>query len=177
MLNVHRNRLLGTGRRGEREYGGEGRGRLQTYRYTVTTRMISALRWAAVRAILMFQQEVMDKVTRQCPQTTTFLKRKRAEAVSNRGPSAYQPNALPLGSLEGICTVPVLSEGIKGVTASSLAQGDFSLSLSSQFIYNNICQNVMYVYLTCSFRGYNRCYSIQPDSRGFQFKSFFIVHI
>ena len=38
----------------------------------------------------------MDKVTGQCPQTTTFLKR-RAEAVSNRGPSAYQPNALPLG--------------------------------------------------------------------------------
>ena len=39
----------------------------------------------------------MDKVTGQCPQTTTFLKRKGAEAVSNRGPSAYQPNALPLG--------------------------------------------------------------------------------
>ena len=29
--------------------------RLYTYRYTVTTRMISALRWAAMRAILMFQ--------------------------------------------------------------------------------------------------------------------------
>ena len=33
---------------------------------------------------------VMDKVTRQCLQTTTFLKRKRAKAESNRGPSAYQ---------------------------------------------------------------------------------------
>ena len=49
-----------------------------TYRYTVTTRMIPALRWAAMRAILMFQQEVMDKVTRQCPQTTTFLERKES---------------------------------------------------------------------------------------------------
>ena len=39
----------------------------------------------------------MDKVTRQCPQTTTFWRERRAEAVSNRGPSAYQPNALPLG--------------------------------------------------------------------------------
>ena len=41
----------------------------------------------------------MDKVTRQCPQTTTFfeLRERRAEAVSNRGPSAYKPNALPLG--------------------------------------------------------------------------------
>ena len=37
---------------------------------------------------------VKDKVTRQCPQ---LLKRKETEADSNRGPSAYQPNALPLG--------------------------------------------------------------------------------
>ena len=35
-------------------YGGGGR-RLYTYRYTVTTRMIPALRWAAMRTILMFQ--------------------------------------------------------------------------------------------------------------------------
>ena len=34
---------------------------------------------------------VRDKVTRQCPQTTTFSKSKRrAEAESNRGPSAYK---------------------------------------------------------------------------------------
>ena len=39
---------------------------------------------------------VRDKDTRQCPQTT-FLKRKEAEADSNRGPPAYQPNTLPLG--------------------------------------------------------------------------------
>ena len=31
-----------------------GGGILQTYRYTVTIRMTSALRWAAMRAILMF---------------------------------------------------------------------------------------------------------------------------
>ena len=45
VLNVHR--LLGTGRMG-------GRGRVDTYRYTVTTRMIPGLRWAATRAILIF---------------------------------------------------------------------------------------------------------------------------
>ena len=54
----------------------EGTGGLYTYRYTVTTRMTSALRWAAVRDILMFHNcdfiIVRDKVTRQCPQTTTF---------------------------------------------------------------------------------------------------------
>ena len=36
------------------EGGREGEGRLYTYRYTVTTRMTSALRLAAMRAILMF---------------------------------------------------------------------------------------------------------------------------
>ena len=40
---------------------------------------------------------VRDKVTRQCPHTTTFGSERRAEADSNRGPSAYQPTALPLG--------------------------------------------------------------------------------
>ena len=44
-------------RDGEKGGGGMevgGRGRLYTYRYTVTTRMTFALRWAAMRAILMF---------------------------------------------------------------------------------------------------------------------------
>jgi len=44
-------------RNGEREwegYGGGRRGRLYTHRYTVTTRMTPALRWAKMRAVLMF---------------------------------------------------------------------------------------------------------------------------
>ena len=41
---------------------------------------------------------VRNKVTRQCPQTTPlFWRERRAEAVLNRGPSAYHPTALPLG--------------------------------------------------------------------------------
>ena len=49
-------RLIRDGEKGGgRGYGGEGRGRLYTYRYTVTTRMIPALRWAVKRVILMFQ--------------------------------------------------------------------------------------------------------------------------
>ena len=48
--------ITGTGRRGT---GGRGmklrdRGDYNAYRYTVTTRMTPALRWAAMRAILMF---------------------------------------------------------------------------------------------------------------------------
>ena len=38
---------------------------------------------------------VRDKVTRQCPQNTTFLKRE--ESGIELRPSVYQPNAFPLG--------------------------------------------------------------------------------
>ena len=49
-------RLIRDGDMGEggMERGGWERGGLYTYRYTVTTRMTPALRWAAMRAILMF---------------------------------------------------------------------------------------------------------------------------
>ena len=48
-------RLIRDGEKGGREYGGGGRGRLCSYRYAViTTGMTFALRWAAMRAILMF---------------------------------------------------------------------------------------------------------------------------
>ena len=40
---------------------------------------------------------VRDNVTRQCPETTSFEEKGEPKAVSNRSPSAYQPNALPLG--------------------------------------------------------------------------------
>ena len=50
----------------------EEEGRLYTYHYTVTARMTPALRWAAMRDIFNVSFIVRDKVTRQCPQTTTF---------------------------------------------------------------------------------------------------------
>ena len=43
------------GGRGSRGGGEREMGRLYTYRCTVTTRMIPVLRWAVMRAILMFQ--------------------------------------------------------------------------------------------------------------------------
>ena len=54
---------------------------------------------------------VRDKVTRQCPHTTTFEER-RAEAESNRGP-AYQPNAVPLGQTGSLKQAPPLRAVIK----------------------------------------------------------------
>ena len=63
-----------------------GRGRLYTYRYTVTTGMTLALRWAAMRAILMFHNIVRDKVTRQCPQTTTFEEKREPKRIRTEIP-------------------------------------------------------------------------------------------
>ena len=57
------------------EVGEEG-GILYTYRYTVTTRMTPALRWAGDESHVNVLSIVRDKVTRRCPETTTFLKRK-----------------------------------------------------------------------------------------------------
>ena len=81
---------------GGRGYGGWGRGRIYTYRYTVTTGMISALIWAAVRDILMFHNCGWQS-HKTVSTDHNFWRERRAEADSNRGPSAYQPNALPLG--------------------------------------------------------------------------------
>ena len=92
MPNVHRNQtaLLGTGEKGGRGgggYGGGGSGRLYTYCYM-----------GSDGSHFNVSLTVRDKVTRQCPHWDhNFWKERRAEADSNRGPSAYQPNALPLG--------------------------------------------------------------------------------
>ena len=52
-----------------------------------------------MRAILMFQWEVMDKVTRQCPLTNHNLFEERGEPKRYRTEvlPLHQPNALPLG--------------------------------------------------------------------------------
>ena len=47
-------RLIRDGEKGVGGYGGGERGRLYSYRYTVTTRVTLASRWAAMRGILMF---------------------------------------------------------------------------------------------------------------------------
>ena len=61
------------------------------YRYTVTTRMTSALRWVA---ILMFHN-CEGQSTRQCPHTTTFEEK--------RDPKRYRTEVLPLTSLTPYC--------------------------------------------------------------------------
>ena len=65
-------------------------------RYTVTTRIIPALRRAAMRAILMFHN-CEGQCHKKVSTDHNFSRERRAKADSNRGPSAYQPNTLPLG--------------------------------------------------------------------------------
>ena len=74
-------RLIRDGEKGGKGYGGGGRGRLYTYRYTVTTGMTSALRWAAMRAVLMFHN-----CEGQCPQTTAFEEKGEPKRIRTEVP-------------------------------------------------------------------------------------------
>ena len=56
---------------GERRYGGGGRGRVCTYRYTITTRM-TCMKMGSDESRFNVSLIVRDNVTRPCPQTTTF---------------------------------------------------------------------------------------------------------
>ena len=58
--------------------------------------MTYALRQAAMRAILMFHN-CEGQSHKTASTDHNFWRERSTEADSNRGPSAYQPNALPLG--------------------------------------------------------------------------------
>ena len=58
--------------------------------------MTSALRWAAMRAILVFHN-CEGQSHKTASTDHSFWRERRAEADSNRSRSAYHPNALPLG--------------------------------------------------------------------------------
>ena len=77
------------------------------YRYTVITRMTSALRWAALRAILMFHN-CEGQSHKTVSTDHNFWRERRAEADSNRGLSAYQPNALVLSHPGSLVDVPLV---------------------------------------------------------------------
>ena len=67
-------------------YGGGGRGRVYTYIFCIK------MGTAAMRAILIFQSEVMDKVTRQVSTNHNLFKEKGE-------PKRYRTEVLPLTSL------------------------------------------------------------------------------
>ena len=71
-------------------YGGGGRGRVYTYRYAVTTRM-TFIKMGSDESHFNVSLIVKDKVTRQCPQTTTFEEKGE--------PKRHRTEVLPLTSL------------------------------------------------------------------------------
>ena len=76
---------------GGRGYGGGGRGRIYTYRFTVTTRMTCVKMGSdesSDESHFNVSLIVRDKVTRQCPQTTTFEEKGE--------PKRYRTEVLPL---------------------------------------------------------------------------------
>ena len=79
---------------GGRGYGGGGRGRVYTHRYTVTTRM-TCIKMGSDESHFDVSLIVRDKVTRQCPQTTIFEekgepKRYRTEVLRLTGLPPYR---------------------------------------------------------------------------------------
>ena len=82
--------------------------------------MIYALRWAAMRAILMFHN--CERKSHKTVSTDhNFWRERRAEADSNRGPSAYQPNALPLGQTGSHISFANLNSAFYHASASFLS--------------------------------------------------------
>ena len=75
---------------GRRRFGGGVRGRVYTYRYTVTTRM-TCIKMGGNESHFNVSLVVRDKVTRQCPQTTNFEEKGE--------PKRYRTEVLPLTSL------------------------------------------------------------------------------
>ena len=66
-------------------YGGGGRGRLYTYHYTVTTRM-TCIEVDSDESHFNVSLAVRDKVTRQCPQTTTFEEKRESKQIRTEVP-------------------------------------------------------------------------------------------
>ena len=79
---------------GGRRYGGVGRGRVYTYRYTVTTRM-TCIKMGSDESHFNVSLIVRDKITRQCPQTTTFEKKGEPKWYRTFRLPAYRLTARP----------------------------------------------------------------------------------
>jgi len=72
------------------EVGGEG-GRVYTYRYTVGTTKMTCIKVGSDETHFNVSLNVRDKVTKPCPQTTTFEEKGE--------PKRYRTKFLPLTGL------------------------------------------------------------------------------
>ena len=67
-------------------YGGRGKERLYTCHYTVTIRMTFALKIGSDESHFNVSLIVRYKVTRQCPQTTTFKENREPKQILTKVP-------------------------------------------------------------------------------------------
>ena len=78
-------------------YGSWGRGRLYTYRYTVSPQNDFCIKMGSDESRFIVSLIVSDKVTRQCPQTTTFEGKGEPKRIRTEVPLLTSlSNALPL---------------------------------------------------------------------------------
>ena len=97
VLNVHRNiRLIRDGEKGVGKEEGGGRGRLYTYRYTIS--ITTRIKMGSDESHFNVSLTVRDKVTRQCPQTATF---------EEKEPKQIRTEVLLLTSLTPYAKVPL----------------------------------------------------------------------
>ena len=82
----------------------------------------SALRWAVVCAILMFHSLCGESQKTVSINHFFLLKRKESRSGSNRGLSAYQPSALPLGHTDSRTTPHICTENIYELFVQDCAQ-------------------------------------------------------
>ena len=87
------------------EVGKEG-DYISTYRYTVTTRM-TCIKMGSDESHFNVSLVVRDS-HKTVSRDHNFSRERRAEAVSNRGPSAYQPTVLPLGQTGSLNCTPMM---------------------------------------------------------------------
>ena len=123
---------------GRRGYGGGGRWRVYTYRYTVTTRM-TCIKMGSDESHFNVSLVLRNKVTRPCPQTTTFLKRKESrsgiEPRSFRLPAyrlTARPNRLSVNVwMAGLDLLERVGSGCGGERGRNLLGGYISQGLMS----------------------------------------------
>ena len=73
-------RLIRDGEKGGRVYGGEGKREIIYLSLHCQHQNDSCIKVGSDESHFNVSVEVMDKVTRQCPHTTTFLKRKESRS-------------------------------------------------------------------------------------------------
>ena len=141
--------------------------------------MTPALRWAAMRAILVFHN-CEGQSHKTVSTDHNFWSERRAEADSNWCPSAYQPSTLPLGQTgspitsHGIYLIYTQSDGLDPVSRSLACQKQTLEIVAVGPIVGPIC---MYTFLKYGHYVLYDSDSGTVSERLEKLKMFFVLHL